>query len=194
MVAGWQQLVLRGRRSEWRCECAELVAGGAWSETNCCAGIRQGYMGSVPRTKQKTELAAIGAGEETARASRSTVTSGRSQRSGWIEAVQRVSACWGGCDDMLRWQISSAEILTSSSVSRWNGQNISSSSISKDLAASKSRLNASMVGGSTLNSFGVRTWRICLWCWAATRGARRDRPPWWLCVWALRCCCWCWPP
>jgi hypothetical protein len=50
-------------------------------------------MGSVPRTKQKTELAAIGAGEETVQANRSTVTSGQSQRSGWIEAVHRVSAC-----------------------------------------------------------------------------------------------------
>jgi len=52
----------------------------------------------------------------------------------------------------------------SSSVSRWKGQNISSSSMSNDLAASKSRLYAMSVGGSTLNSLGVRTWRNCLLC------------------------------
>ena len=42
-------------------------------------------MGSVPRTKQKTELAAIGAGEETVLAIRSRETSDQSQTSGWIE-------------------------------------------------------------------------------------------------------------
>jgi hypothetical protein len=52
----------------------------------------------------------------------------------------------------------------SSSVSRWNGQNISSSSMSNERAASKSRLYAMRVGGSTLNSLGVRTWRNCLLC------------------------------
>jgi hypothetical protein len=163
MAVGWQQRGSRGRLSGWHCGCAELVAGGAWFETSCCAGTRQACTGSVPRTKRKTELAAIGAGEETVLAIRSTVMNGRSQRNGWIEAVHRVSACRGGCDDIDRWQISWARILTSSSVSRWKGQNISSSSISKDLAASKSRLNASMVGGSTLNSFGVRTCRIWRW-------------------------------
>jgi hypothetical protein len=82
MVEGWQQLGSRGRLSGWHCGCAELVAGGASSETSCCAGTQQGCMGSVPRTKQKTELAAIGAGEETVPAIRSRETSGQSLKSG----------------------------------------------------------------------------------------------------------------
>jgi len=84
----------------------------------------------------------------------------------------------------------------SSSVSRWKGQNISSSSKSNDLAASKSLRNAVIFGASTTNSLGVRTCRKCLWLWAAdNRGALRDRPPWWLWeVCAFICDGWCCPP
>ena len=76
--------------------------------------------------------------------------------------------------DMTGWQISRAEQLTSSSVSRWNGQNISSSSMSNERAASKSRLKAMDVGGSTLNSLGVRTWLLLMLGrdpWRAPRSA-----------------------
>ena len=119
------------------------------------------------------ELAAAGAEAVIVRASHLTATNDQSQKSEWTATVHRVSApVQAGVDD---------EQLTSSSVRRWKGQNISSSSMSKDLAASKSRLYAMRVGGSTLNSLGVRTWRNCLWfCWAEIRGALRDRPPWWL--------------
>jgi hypothetical protein len=96
----------------------------------------------------------------------------RSEPEEWMDwsCSSNISACWARCDDMGGWQMSRAKLLTSSSVSRWNGQNISSSSMSKDRAASKSRLNASIVGGSTLNSFGVRTWLVLL-------GRDPRRPP-----------------
>ena len=157
---GWQQLVSRGQQWGWHCVYAGLVAGVAWF-ASCSVGSRQGCRGWVPlRTGQKRGLAAAGAGEATARASRSTARSGLSRKSGWIATVHRVSApAWA--DSMTGgkyWR------LTSSSVSRWKGQNISSSSMSNDLADSKSRLYAMRVGGSTLNSLGVRTWRNCLLC------------------------------
>jgi len=86
------------------------------------------------------------------------------------------------------WLGGSGKALTSSSVSRWKGQKSSSSSRSKERAASKSRRKATRLGCSTTNSLGVRTWRKCLLCcWAEARGALRDRPPWWLWLWALRC-------
>lgn len=158
---GWQQLVSRGQQWGWHCVCAGLVADVAWF-ANCSVGSRQGCTGWEPRTGQRRELAAVGAGEATARANRSIVRSGLSRRSGWIATVHRVSApAWA---DSMTWTGGKLCRLTSSSVSRWKGQNISSSSMSNDLAASKSRLYAMRVGGSTLNSLGVRTWRNCLLC------------------------------
>jgi hypothetical protein len=49
-------------------------------------------MGSGLWTKQTREWAAIGAEGETVLASRWTATSGQNRKSGWTEAVHRVSA------------------------------------------------------------------------------------------------------
>lgn len=177
---GWQQRVSRGQRWGWHCVCAGLAAGAAWF-ASCSVGIRQGCTGWEPRTGQTRGWAAAGAGAATVRANHSIATSGLSRTSGWIATVHRVSAPVQA--ESTTWAGGKYWRLTSSSVSRWKGQNISSSSMSNERAASKSRLYAMRVGGSTLNSLGVRTWRNCLLCcWAEIRGALRDRPPWWLCV------------
>ena len=113
---------------------------------------------------QRKEWVGVDAGVGTAQGSRWTAKIDQSQRSEWIGADDERSVLdaqyevgtmtWTGGKSH---QELGPVILTSSSVSRWNGQNISSSSRSKDLAASKSRLNAMELGGSTTNSFGVRT-------------------------------------
>lgn len=61
----------------------------------------------MPKKEQKKGSAEAGAGEETARESRSTMTSGQSQTSGWIAAIDRGSARVAAKGhDMGGWQMS----------------------------------------------------------------------------------------
>jgi hypothetical protein len=72
--------------------------------------------------------------------------------------------------------------LTSLSDIRF-GQNSLSSSASKDLASSK-YLRYSSLALVSVNSRMLLTPRNCLWAFceaALSRGARRERPLWWLC-------------
>lgn len=90
-MVGWQQFVSRDRLWGWHCGCAGLVAGEVLSAC-CFAGTQREYKGWVPKKVQTKGSAEAGAGEEIARASRSTMTSGLSQTSGWTAAVHRESA------------------------------------------------------------------------------------------------------
>ena len=82
MVVDWQQHVSKGRLSGWHCGCVELVVGEVWFEKKSCAERKRVCMGSGRKTKQKRELAAIDAAEETVQESRLRATSDQSQKSG----------------------------------------------------------------------------------------------------------------